>query len=127
VKEAVVGFLRFQEIVPTSERANLPYWETVKLILILDEPDDPKSLGVLADLTSYQVGASGGEILRCVLLRKGPKIVPYLEERLRSDGNDCLDVLGPTSAVCRVGDPYRGYLEGTLDAVKDDESCYVEP
>jgi hypothetical protein len=126
VKDAIVSYLRFLDEHPEVDEASSPYWEIVSLILLLDGEHDTATLEALADLTSYYIGESGAEVMHCIILRTGSKLTPMLEERLSSGRNDCHAVLGASSTRCLAGDDYRAFLEGTLKAIKRDESCYIE-
>jgi hypothetical protein len=125
VKNAIVAHLRFLDEHPEAEQMSPPYWETMSLILLLDQRQDRATIEVLADLTSYYIGESGNELLHCVILRLGPNLAPLLEERLSSGRNDCQTTLG-SSKRCLIGSDYRTFLETALGSIRRDESCYIE-
>ena len=126
VKDAVCKYAQWMHELPEPERSTAPDWEISKLVLILDKRDDESSLRALSDLTSYYLGESGGEVLRCVTIRKGKAIVPLLKKDLSVTENDCLASSKNQHGACRTVDEYHNYVTELVNAIERNQSCYIE-
>jgi len=94
--------------------------------LILDSRNDRTTLNVLASLSSYRLGASGGEVYQCVLRRKGSKILPQLQNILASGKNECAESIGRNAPSCQTTSEHETWLKDTIVAIKADRSCTID-
>jgi hypothetical protein len=96
LKRAIVSdlaiFIQEQNGQPETGKDHTNY--VVSRLLLFDPMDSPEALGVLASLSGYYLGARAEEVYRCLLLRKGEKIVPSLAHYQRSGNSECARELG---------------------------------
>jgi hypothetical protein len=59
------------------------------LLLLYDSWNSKESLRVLASFSDYYLGEAPGAVYDCIVLRKGKRIRPYLEQELSSPLNEC--------------------------------------
>src|SRR5258705_5910133 len=88
VKNAVVNFFGLR----TSPDVNLPGKKPesiVELLLLFDKAADPETVNMLADLSTYDPGTYGSEIYTCLIVRKGPIMIPALQKRDSAKTDDC--------------------------------------
>jgi hypothetical protein len=62
---------------------------------LFDGMNTPDSLGMLASLSGYYLGAPAEKLYECLALRKGKAIEPYLDQYLHNGNSQCLHDLGP--------------------------------
>jgi len=124
--DAIVGYLAFRH----QERvvaANAEFYAKImSLVLLFDEWDSEKSMETLADLGSYYLGAHGGELLSCIIVRKGSLAQATLDAVRRSDRNDCAQRFGRSSPICVDEQAYRSALDELVDRIEAGERCTVD-
>lgn len=126
VKNAVVDYLKLLNSNPNLMSKDNPLWRVDSLILILDSANDLTTLKVLSSLSSYNLGASGGELYQCVVRRKGSRILPLLQATLASGKNECTESVGRDATVCRTPVEHSVWLKDNIAAIKADRSCTLE-
>src|SRR5262249_19569698 len=90
VHDAIVGYLELYGHDPETPAKDYFAAELTSLVLLYDEWDSDESLKALIGLTSWYVGEAGGEMLHCIIVRKGERIRPLLDEALKQRQGECL-------------------------------------
>lgn len=129
VKNAIVQALNYRVMRPETDydaaygvSSNAIY----EMILLFDGRGDSRTLRTLADLVSYRLDGAAGEILSCVIQRKGRAMLPAFEEQLAKGGGDCLDAKGIDKRMCRNEEEYRSEVQSYIRAIKAGDPCYIE-
>lgn len=125
-RDAIVGYLEFRHEQPVVASNAEFYSEIVSTILLFDEWDSTESMATLVGLGSYYLGAHGGELFSCVVVRKGSAIRPILDSVRASHGNECANRLGSASPVCLGQQAYESQLEQMGQRIEGGERCEVE-
>lgn len=136
LKRAIVAnFALFvQEQTRRSDKAYAALSENVVRRLSLFDPlGTPEALGVLASLNGYYLGAPGEELYRCLALRKGKALEPYLEQYLHIGNPECSQELGPTFtkpssaldgyALCPSDQQQKAHLATLIAAIYSASPC----
>lgn len=100
-------------------------WHVVSLLLLFDSRQTDASRKTLASLSSYYLGESGGEIYRCLLLRKGASIRNDLAAVLRVTPTECSRELGK-SAACLSAEAVKRSVEDVLRDIEKNTPCTIE-
>jgi hypothetical protein len=104
-------------------------WAIQDSLLLFDDLDSDEAMARLVGLTSFYLGEASGEILDCLISRKGSRIAPLLETALREKGDACAQEFGRESAQC-VGQRNRDALadrrRSLMMRIEDDAPCAIE-
>src|SRR5207249_2827569 len=101
-------------------------WSIFGLLPLYDGLNDRESLKSLVDLEAYYLGEAPGEVLDCLLVRKGESVVSILAELKRTGSQICRHQLGPKSTVCRSDDEIRREVDILIKRINGKELCDVE-
>jgi hypothetical protein len=136
LKRAIVANLALfvQEQTGRSDKAHAALSETVaRRLSLFDSLGSPEALGVLASLSGYYLGARGEELYRCLVLRKGKSLEPYLEHYLHNGNPECSQEQGPTFtkpssaldgyALCRNDQQHKAHLATLIAAIYSASPC----
>jgi hypothetical protein len=97
-----------------------------ELIYLFDCLDDEESLRVFANLSSYYIGEHNSEVYDCIALRKGKRLLPFLEEIAKNKCNECNEIFAKdleVDTICREKSYQIGYIAGLIDRIKKAETC----
>jgi hypothetical protein len=111
---------------PERQHDENAYSEIVDLLLLFDDRSSQETMDLLASLSSYYLGAYGGELYTCIVLRKGTKILPAFEVLQSTGHNDCIGRLGLENKLCFSGDQYQSKIELIIRNIEKNQSCYLE-
>ena len=100
--------------------------DVIKLLLLFDAWGDQESLETLASLSSYYLGAHGGETYSCVVVRKGRAILSALENQAALAEGACAARFGDKKGVCVPEQSRANKLRTLMGRIKSGESCTVE-
>jgi hypothetical protein len=136
LKRAIVSSLALfvKEQTSRSDKAYTAVSENVVSRLSLFDPlGSSEALGVLASLSGYYLGARGEELYRCLVLRKGKALEPYLEQYLHNRNPECSQELGATFtkpssaldgyALCRSDQQQKAHLATLIAAIYSESAC----
>ncbi len=97
LKRAIVSdlaiFAQNQSLQRNTGYSDHMKYETSRLSLF-DSMNSSEALSAFASLSGYYLGASGEKLYRCLALRKGRALEPYLEPYLRGGNPECVNELG---------------------------------
>ncbi len=97
LKRAVVSDLAIFTQDQSLQR-NTGYSDHMKYVTsrlsLFDGMNSPEALSAFASLSGYYLGAPGQKLYRCLALRKGRALEPYLEPYLRGGNPECVNELG---------------------------------
>jgi hypothetical protein len=92
------------------------------LLVLFDSMQSEASERILANLGSYYLGESAGELYECVVLRKGKRMVPYLRRELRY--SDCArQTRGKYRNLCRSRANRQAYLGSIIQQLHQGKGC----
>ncbi len=101
--------------------------EVNDLIALFDAMQSPECLRVLVSLNSYYLGESFGEMMECVVLRKGKLVLPSLSDQLSSNASECARELAEVHPqLCLSARDYRERVKRLLRSVRSGERCSDE-
>jgi hypothetical protein len=136
LKRAIVSNLALfvTEQTSRSDKAYAALSENlVRKLSLFDSLGSPEALGVLASLSGYYLGARGEELFRCLVLRKGKALEPYLEQYLHNGNPDCSQQLGATFtkpssaldgyALCPSDQWQKAQLTTLIAAIYSESAC----
>jgi hypothetical protein len=136
LKRAIVSNLALfvKEQTSRSDKAYGALSENVaRKLSLFDTLGSPEALGVLASLSGYYLGARGEELYRCLVLRKGKALEPYLEQYLHNGNPECSQELGaaftkPSSALngyapCRSDQQQKAHFATLIAAIYSESAC----
>ena len=136
LKRAIVANLALfvKEQTSRSDKAYAALSENVvRRLSLFDQLGSPEALGVLASLSGYYLGARGTELYRCLVLRKGKALEPYLEQYLHNRNPECSQELGATFtkpssaldgyALCRSDQQQKAHLATLIAAIYSESAC----
>ena len=95
------------------------------LFLLFDAWDSDAALIELAALSSYYTGESSNEIYSCIVVRKGPRIVPFLEREAQGNG-ECASRFAEKKGVCVEEKWRRSRLRSLSHRIESGERCTVD-
>jgi hypothetical protein len=105
----------------------------VRKLALFDQLGSPEALGVLASLSGYYLGARGEELYRCLVLRRGKALEPYLVQYLHNGNPECSQQLGPIFtkpssaldgyALCPSDQQQKAHLTTLIAAIYSESRC----
>lgn len=136
LKQAIVSdlavFARAHNLQPgTGYSDHMEY--VISQLLLFDGMNSPEALNTFASLSGYYLGAPSEKLYRCLALRKGKALGPYLEHYLHSGNSECLSYLGqdfskPSGslqgyALCSTSQQQEKRLTDLIARIDTGESC----
>jgi hypothetical protein len=126
VKNAIVQYLLFEvshrEILSSDQNF---YQSVMNLFLLFDAWGSDVALRELAALSSYHTGVAGGEIYSCIVVRKGPPMIEFLEREARGSG-ECTSRFPDAKRVCLDDEARRSRVRSLIHRIESQEECAVE-
>lgn len=96
----------------------------VDLLWLFDSQDSDAALKVLSTLTSYKFDGYASQALRCIIIRKGQIIMPYLQQEFEREKSDCLSSIEAKPKICMEMDAWKaGRVREMLNAIQRGETC----
>jgi len=120
IRDAIVSYFRLIEKHPEADET---LSSAIELLLILDRDSSAESLEVLAGFLSYDVGTHGGELLSCLLIRKGSRTPAALRALSVSTRSDCITRLHAETRRCLKPEEVETEWGIILRAVDSHERC----
>lgn len=100
-------------------------WNIALNILLLDSSDSDAALKFIPELYRYNIGESAMEVISCVAVRKGRKIIPFLRAELTKDFIlQCSS--NKTATGCKRNTSRTILINATIKNIEDDIPCYIE-
>jgi hypothetical protein len=126
VKSVLINYLGFRAE-NQSVAANTGFGtDVIDLVLLFDAWDKPGDLQALASLSSYYLGAHGGETYSCLVVRKGRAILPELEQEMARRPSECSKRYGDKEGVCFSNETRISRLRGMIERIESNQTCTVE-
>jgi hypothetical protein len=122
VHDAIVGYLELHGREPPTPADDYFKSELTSLVLLFDEWDSNESLKALTQLTSWYLGTAGDEILHCIVVRKGERIRPLLDEARTRHQSECLAQAGSS---CLSAEDHAAVLLDLSQRIAGGERCEV--
>jgi hypothetical protein len=88
--ELVIRAIISAKVAPTSDQH---IDDVLDLMIIFDHENRSADLKKFASLSDFYLGEWPGELYSCLAMRKGPRLLPYLSEALRSGNSACAERL----------------------------------
>ena len=127
IKAVIVNYLRAGAKHPELRQEHELEWSVFKLLALFEGLNDRKSLKALGELEAFYLGEAPGEMLDCLVVRKGASITKILSDLKRTGSQDCRAQLGLKSTACRSDDELRRELDILIKRIDGKETCAVEP
>ena len=129
IAKVVIGVRVLKAELPASVTQNDAFREheesVMDLMMLLDGQSSRKDLKVLVDLASYYLGEGPGQTLNCLLIRKGSRVLPFVEEAIKAPTSPCRQNIGAQlwEKVCLESDVLKARLSAIAKAVKAGKRC----
>jgi hypothetical protein len=128
LKRAIVSSLAVRSVGENSREAYDEWNDNIlNLLAIFDPLNSPDDLKTFASLSAYYMGEAAGGIYRCLALRKGPALKPYLLASLKTGRAECENRFadakvydGLKNSVC-LG--FKPFVEDMLQAIQSGQQC----
>ena len=127
IKDVIVNYLRTSAKHPELRQDHELEWSVFELLALFEGLNDRESLRALGDLEAFYLGEAPGEMLDCLIVRKGPSIVKNLSDLKRTGSQDCRAQLGLNSGACRSDDEIRREVDILIKRIDIKETCALEP
>ena len=126
VADVIVGYLNIRASNKAVASDAVFGGDIINLLLLFDAWDDQMSLESLASLSSYYLGAHGGETYSCVVVRQGHAILPALEKQATATTGACGERFGEKKGICVPQKSRTSKLRTLIARINAGENCTVE-
>ena len=127
IKAVIVNYLRAGTKQPALRKEQELEWSVFGLLPLFEGFNDQESLKTLVDLEAYYLGEAPGEVLDCLLVRKGESVIKLLSELKMNGSQRCREQLGSKSTACRSDDELRREVDILIKRIGAKEACDIEP
>lgn len=100
---------------PTAEFLN--DIEVAPILYAFDSFQSKRDINDLASLSAYYLGEANGVLYRCLVLRKGSKIMSALESLTANPSNECISRFGSEGKMCIEDKQYRDTLKYYINTI----------
>lgn len=128
IKDVIVSSLKdtSEKRIELFYRGGYSAWEIMDLLFLFDSMEDESSIKTLVSLMPYYIGEHPAEDYDCILIRKGKKAIPLLQELLKSGLDECKKNLGTDGHFCRDKSLIVQNIQEITNSIKSGESCIIE-
>jgi hypothetical protein len=129
IAQAIVGLRVLKAELPPSitQSEVFIYHEhsVINLLYLLDQRSTREDLRVLVNLSSYYLGESPAQTVSCLMIRKGKKLLPFLDEAVKSPQSACAKQtkISIQESVCIPSEILKARLAAVSKAISTGERC----
>gem|GEM_PF-4353377 len=95
------------------------------LLYLLDRQSRPQDIRTMINLSSYYLGEAPGQILNCLIIRKGSRALSFVNDAMKATDSACEkeSPAGIREKVCLTAAEMKSHLGSLAKALSSGEQC----
>ena len=129
IAQAIVGLRVLKAELPPSITQSEIFIDhehsVIDLMYLLDQRSSREDLRALVNLSSYYLGESPAQTVSCLMIRKGKKLLPFLNEAVKSPQSACAKQtkISVRENICIPSEILKARLVAVSKAISTGERC----